>query len=235
MNETASGVSTVTTAPAAVRATVTVDGIDGSGKSTFARRLVDLMGKRAVLFAVDDFRRPVDWTAPGKSELEVYYHQRYDLVALDSCLRAFRDGQPSCRFRTFDGAREALGDEREVVFGDAVVAVVEGVFVARLRSSVDVLSVYVDIPRAEAEWRVRARDQAKGRTLEEVQRRIDQRYFPAHDRYLREQQPRERAAVLFDNSDPRAPRVMHARLPAGPGWAPVRAALEQLLADTFAQ
>lgn len=214
-----------------VRAIVTVDGIDGSGKSTFARRLVEQLGPRAVLFAVDDFRRPVDWATPGRSELEVYYQRRYDLVALDTCLRGFRDGQPGCRFRPFDGASETLGPEREVAFGAALVAVVEGVFVARLRCSVDALSIYVDIPRDEAERRVRARDQAKGRTLQEVQRRIDQRYFPAHDRYLGEQQPRDRAAILFDNRDPQAPRVMHARLPAGPGWAPVRAALETLLAD----
>ena len=219
---------------AGVRAIVTVDGIDGSGKSTFARRLVDALGSRAVLLAVDDFRRPVDWAQAGKTELEVYYQRRYDLTTLDICLRAFRDGRSSCRFRGFDSAHEALGEEREINFGDAVVAVVEGVFVARLRSAVDALPIYVDIPRAEAERRIRARDQAKGRTLAEVQRRIDQRYFPAHERYLAEQQPRDRAAILFDNSDPALPRVMHARLPAGPGWEPVRTALESLLVDAVA-
>jgi uridine kinase len=216
-------------ASAGVRAIVTVDGIDGSGKSMFARRLVEALGSRGILFAVDDFRRPVDWAAAGKSELELYYHRRYDLDALDTCLRAFRDGRPGCRYRMFDGAREALGEEREVAFGAATVAVVEGVFVARLRTSVDVLSIYVDIPRAEAERRVQARDRAKGRTAEEVQRRIEQRYFPAHDRYVMEQQPRDRASVLIDNRDPSAPRIIHARLPMGPGWATVRGALEQLL------
>jgi uridine kinase len=231
MNEKAPLGSDVGTA---VRAIVTVDGIDGSGKSTFARRLVEVLGPAGVLLAVDDFRRPVDWNTPGKTELDLYYHRRYDLIALDNCLRAFRDGQPSCRFRGFDGAREALGAEQEIQFGAALVAVVEGVFVARLRSSVDALPIYVDIPRDEAVRRIRQRDQAKGRTLQEVQHRIDQRYFPAHDRYLQEQQPRDRAAVLFDNRDPAAPRVMHARLPMGPGWAPVRAALEKLLADAVA-
>jgi uridine kinase len=215
-----------------VRAIVTVDGIDGSGKSTFARRLIDVLGPRGVLFSVDDFRRPIDWARTDHPELWLYYHQRYDLVALDACLNAFRDGKPSCRFRGFDGAREALGEEREITFGEARVAVVEGVFVARLRSAVDALSVYMDIPRDEAARRVRERDLGKGRTREEVDRRIEQRYFPAHDRYVSEQQPRDRAAVVLDNRDPRLPRVMRARFPSSPGWVTVRAALERLLDDS---
>ncbi len=214
------------------RAIVTVDGIDGSGKSTFARRLVERLGARAVLFAVDDFRRPVDWAAPERSELEVYYHRRYDLSALDDCLRAYSEGHDSCRFRCFDGARELLGTEREVNFAAVEVVVVEGVFVARLRSIVDALSVYVDVPKEEAERRVMARDMAKGRTAEEVRRRIERRYFPAHDRYMLEQQPRDRAAIVLDNQNPSQPRILRARLPSGPGWSAARGALDDLLAES---
>jgi uridine kinase len=215
---------------ARIRAIVTVDGIDGSGKSIFARRLAEALGARAVLLSVDDFRRPVDW-AQGKSELDVYYHRRYDLAALDDCLDAFRDGRRACRYRGFDGAREALGEEQEITFNGAEVAIVEGVFVARLRNAVDALSIFIDIPRAEAEARVQKRDLSKGRSPGEIQHRIRERYFPAHDRYVRDQQPRERAAVVFDNRDPRLPRVVRVRLPTGPGWSVVRAALEQLLIE----
>lgn len=214
-----------------VRAIVTIDGIDGSGKSMLARRLTEVLGARGVGFAVDDFRRPVDWGTGDAAELEVYYRRRYDLGDLDECLRAFRDGEPSCRFRTFDSAAEAIGPAREVNFGDAVVAVVEGIFVQRLLCAVDALAIFVDIPRDEAARRVRARDLGKGRTLADVNHRIERRYFPAHDRYLHEQQPRERASVLIDNREPQNPRVMRARLPDGPGWAVVRGALEELLGE----
>jgi hypothetical protein len=79
---------------------------------------------------------------------------------------------------------------------------------------------------------------AKGRTAEEVSRRIDRRYFPAHQRYRQERSPRDRAAVLIDNTDPLRPRLL--RTPASSrdsgsraaasGFAPVHAALAELLA-----
>lgn len=229
MNEHLS--ATIVGNPTLTRAIVTIDGIDGSGKSTFARRLQAILGGRAVLFSVDDFRRPVDWSRTERSELDLYYQQRYDLSALDSCLRAFVEGHPGCRIQIFDGGKEVLTGVGEMTFGNAEVAVVEGVFVARLRCAPDAFSIFVDVPREEAAARVRARDLGKGRTEEEVDRRINRRYFPAHDRYLDEQQARERAAVLIDNRDGQSPRMVRARLPDGEGWALVRRALEELLAE----
>ncbi|HEY0715662.1 MAG TPA: hypothetical protein VGF45_23470 [Polyangia bacterium] len=229
MNEHLS--ATIVGNPALTRAIVTIDGIDGSGKSTFARRLQGILGARAVLFSVDDFRRPVDWTRTDRSELDLYYRQRYDLAALDSCLRAFVEGHPGCRIQIFDGNQEILTGIGEMNFGAAEVALVEGVFVARLRSAADAFSIFIDVPREEAGARVRRRDLVKGRTVDEVERRTNRRYFPAHDRYLTELQARERAAVVIENRDGQKPRLIRARLPEGPGWALVRRALEDVLAD----
>lgn len=232
MNEHLS--ATIVGNPALTRSIVTIDGIDGSGKSTFARRLKAILGGRAVLFSVDDFRRPVDWSRTDISELDLYYQQRYDLSALDGCLRAFVEGHPGCRIQIFDGVKEILTGVGEMDFGGAEVALVEGVFVSRLRGAADAFSIFVDVPREEAAARVRARDLSKGRSEAEVDRRINRRYFPAHDRYLLEQQARERAAVLIDNRDGHRTRMLRARLPAGPGWALVRRALEELLAEPAA-
>jgi uridine kinase len=229
MNEHLS--ATIVGNPALTRSIVTIDGVDGSGKSTFARRLQAILGARAVLFSVDDFRRPVDWSRTDRSELDLYYKQRYDLGALDGCVRAFVEGHPGCRVQIFDGNREILTGVGEMTFGAAEVALVEGVFVARLRCAADAFSIFVDVPREEAAARVRKRDLSKGRTEEEVERRTMRRYFPAHDRYLSELQARERAAVLIENRDGQRPRMVRARLPDGAGWAPVRRALEDLLAE----
>ena len=74
-----------------------IDGIDGSGKSILADRLVGALrddGVASVLFRVDDFRRPVDWARTDRREVDLYYDDYYDLPALERCLRAFRAGEP---------------------------------------------------------------------------------------------------------------------------------------------
>lgn len=222
----------------AERGLVTIDGIDGSGKSVLARRLLEALGSSAALLAVDDFRRPVDWHGPGSTELDVYYQQRYDLGALEGCIARFMAGDDGCTFPEFDGATETLTGERAVDFRGKRWLLVEGVFVARLPSAAGALSVYVDITEDEARRRVLVRDQAKGRTAEEVNRRIDGRYFPAHARYRAERSARDKAAVLIDNGDPARPRLLRSppRPPEDdsrivtPRFGPVQAALAALLA-----
>ncbi len=212
--------SAVTTA----RGLVTVDGIDGSGKSRFAARLAQLLG--ALALSVDDFRRPVDWERRDRSELDLYYDERYDLPDLDRCLEAFLGGADACLYRTFDSASERLGPERRLSFAGHSFLVVEGVFVARLGAAARALAIFLDIPRDEAWRRVVARDLGKGRTEAEVRRRIEQRYLPAHERYLAQQRPHERAHLVIDNRDPLAPRLVHADAPPGPGpWEAVREAV----------
>lgn len=211
---------------ASTRSIVTIDGIDGSGKSVLARRLMAALEDRAVLFAVDDFRRPVDWSRTDRTPLDLYYDERYDLLALDRCLRAFLEGAPACEYVGYDGARETLGGEpHHVSLAGVTHAIVEGVFVARLVAAAAAFSVVLDIPEAEARRRVMARDLEKGRTLKEVTRRIEQRYLPAHARYQAECRPRDRAAVLVDNRDVNAPRVVRASFPSQPELAAVRRAL----------
>jgi uridine kinase len=204
-------------ARATTRTVLTVDGLDGSGKSMFARGLAAALGPRAIRLAVDDFRRPVDWSRPDRSELDLYYDERYDLADLDRCLAEFVAGRPGCRYRPLVGATEELGVEQELPFGQATVAIVEGVFVARLAHAARAASVYLDISREEAWRRVVARDLSKGRTEAEIWRRIKQRYLPAHERYLAECRPRERARLVIDNREPAV------------AWPPARAAVAGLL------
>jgi uridine kinase len=214
------------------RTLVTLDGLDGSGKSVLAGRLLAGLGAKAMLLAVDDFRRPVDWTRTDRSELDLYYDERYDLGALDGCLRAFAAGADGCAYDPFDAAAEALGGRRRLSFTGVSCLLVEGVFVARLAAAADAVSIYVDIPEAEARRRVLARDLQKGRTEAEVSRRLEQRYLPAHARYQAACHPRERAAVLIDNSDVTAPRLVRSVTPSGAAYGPVRALLAALLGNS---
>jgi uridine kinase len=213
------------------RRIVTVDGIDGSGKSVLARRLAAHLGPQAALLSIDDFRRPVDWTRTDRSELELYYDERYAFAEVDACLQLFLTGAPACSYRAFDGMREVLGETRALSLAGVSLLLVDGVFVARVPSAERALSIYVDVPAQEARRRLLTRDLDKGRTPEEITRRIDHRYFPAHARYHAERGARERAAVLVDNTDFRAPRLLRANIPQEPGWQPLRDALAAAIAD----
>jgi uridine kinase len=179
---------------------VAVDGIDGSGKSRFAAALAAACaaaGVPATLLHVDDFRREVDFSGlDADAEAALYYDRYFDLDALDGRLVSFRDESA----------------------GEAGLAIVEGVFTLRVptvaaAAALVVLTVSAD----EARRRILTRDRAKGRTQEEITRRIARRYFPAQARYRAELDPEARAAAIVDNDDWQRPRVVRytpGRLPA---------------------
>jgi uridine kinase len=188
------------------RPIVAVDGLDGSGKSQLAAALAAACaadGVAADLLHVDDFRRDVDFGGlEAGAEAALYYDRYYDLAALDGRLASFRQsaGPP---------------------------AIVEGVFTLRVpavaaSAAVLVLRVSAD----EARRRILARDRAKGRSDEEIQRRIARRYFPGQDRYRAECDPEARAAAVVDNDDWRRPRLVR-RVP-GAFPAPIERWLDDL-------
>ena len=166
---------------------VAIDGSDGSGKSTLAENLLAALtdsGAAVRLLRVDDFRRPVDWSRSDRAELDLYYDEYYDLAALERCLRAFLDGAPVVAYAVADLQRpEVITNQRLEVSGVQGL-LVEGVFVRRLptvATHATVIDVQVD--PAEARRRILARDTAKGRSEDDVQHRMDARYFPAQQRY----------------------------------------------------
>ena len=133
----------------------------------------------------------------------------------------------------FDSAKEQLTGTRAVDFAGKRWAVVEGVFVGRLQAAapqaLQALHVFVDLPRELADARIQQRDVDAGRAPIEVRRRIDERYFPAHDRYLAECDPRNRAHVVIDTSELQRPVLTRAEWPQDSAWQAVRAALEAVL------
>ncbi|CAN5914087.1 hypothetical protein BH11MYX3_BH11MYX3_12800 [soil metagenome] len=197
---------------------LTIDGLDGSGKSTFCRQLFDALGAGgipAVPIRVDDFRRPVDW-ACVEAESAAYYDSYYDLAACDQTLRAFLAGERSVEVPVYDIAREQRTGARPLPLEGVSVAVLEGVFPLRMPSAAAGTLIFLETSEAEARRRIVRRDLAKGRSEAEITRRIDQRYFPSQARYWSQFHPRDRADVIIDNERPAEPRGIKrdlARLP----------------------
>ena len=73
----------------------------------------------------------------------------------------------------------------------------------------------------------RLRDRSKGRTDQEINRRIDRRYFPGQWRYHAEHDPMSRASVVIDNDDWRQPRIV--RRAPGSLPAPIERVLDGML------
>jgi uridine kinase len=167
------------------------------------------VGIATVLLRVDDFRRPVDWRRPGRSEAEIYYDDYYDLPLLDRCLQAFGEGAPSVEIPTFDSTAEQIDGSRTIAYGGAALAIVEGVFTLRVSAlSARAAVIHLQTSFPEAHRRIVTRDTARGRSLADVTHRITARYFPSQERYLRDLDPRSRADVIVDNERLGSPQVL---------------------------
>jgi uridine kinase len=210
----------VSGAARAVRELIAIDGLDGSGKSQFARALAAACEAEGagpvVVFHVDDFRRPLPTGASPVDEAMLYYDRSYDFALLDACLRAFLRGAPGITIPRFDPVREGLEGEHPLRFDDARLALVEGVFVMRAAEAAAAPLIALEITEAEARRRILVRDLARGRSLDVVEHRIDHRYFPAQRRYREAFDPLRRADVVIDNQHwdhPRLLRCAKGRLP----------------------
>ena len=147
-----------------------------------------LSGRKAGVASphVDDFRRPTDFSqlAP-EAESALYYEHYFDFAAVGEALSAWAGGAP-----------------------DGAVTILEGVMLLRAALPSGALLIVLEVSAAEARRRILARDQAKGRTPEEIARRIDRRYFPAQARYRAACDPLGLAALVIDNEDWARPRVV---------------------------
>jgi uridine kinase len=203
----------VRAAASPVRAIVPIDGLDGSGKSQLAARLAAACaanGAGVTTFSVDDFRRAVDFS-DGAAEPDLYYDRYYDFSAFDSCLRAFLEGDAQAVIPRWDSLADRIEGEKTLRFGDAELAIVDGVFLRRAPIIAAGPTVLLVVSPEEAQRRIMERDRKKGRSDEEIVRRITRRYFPGQERYRREHDPVGQAAVVIENDDWRSPRLVRRR------------------------
>ncbi len=190
-------------------ALVAVDGVDGAGKTVLADDLAGVLvrrGDRVVRAGIDGFHRPrVERYARGRSSPEGYFHDSFDLDAFRRCvIEPARAAAGHVRTAAFDHRADAAvaGDEVDV---SGAVVLVDGVFLQRdeLHGVWD-LAVYLRAPFEATYARMSARDGSPPHPDHPDNRR----YLEGQRLYLRGCRPEERADVVLDVTDVRAPVVV---------------------------
>jgi uridine kinase len=165
---------------------IAIDGPGGSGKTTLATTVAELLDD-ATLVHGDDFYRPMPEHEREQLDPQQGYQQYFDWQRLrDQVLAPLRAGR-AARYQSYDWVTGQVASWHEVSPGATVI--VEGVYSARPELIPYChLTVYVDTPREICLQRVRGR----GGSSEEWIRR----WRAAEDFYLRTTWPQSRVQLL---------------------------------------
>lgn len=189
---------------------VAVDGVDGSGKTTFADELAAVLrdlDRHVVRVSIDDFhhRRAIRYRR-GRDSAEGYWRDAFDVDRFRAdVLEPFGPGGTR-RFRraAHELATDTVLDGPYEHAADGTVLLADGVFLHR-----DELepfwefSVYLDVPFTISVPRMGRRDG----TAPDPDAPENRRYVDAQRRYLATCRPAERADVVIDNADLDRPRI----------------------------
>ncbi|MDR6415530.1 uridine kinase [Pseudarthrobacter sulfonivorans] len=194
------------------RSLIAVDGVDGSGKSTFADDLAAVIGERPVIvIRVDDFLNLRDVRHQrGRESPEGFWLDTYDYETLfrDVLVPLGRGGNGCYRPAATDHRKDVRpGPPIRQAPEDAVV-IVEGMFLHRdeLAECWD-YSCFLDVPFTETARRMAVRDGSHPDPEHQSMRR----YVGGQRLYFEAAQPWQRATRVVDNTNPARPRI----LPAG--------------------
>jgi uridine kinase len=189
------------------RLLVAVDGVDASGKTTFAEWLAEtlrLCGRSAQVIHADDFMHVSSVRhRRGRNSPEGYFHDSYDYESLtrDVLEPLSAGGAGWFRAGVVDRNRDVVMHRPEQYADQQMMTIVEGLFLLR-----DELvewwdySVFLDVDIQTSLTRKERRD---GLVLDPANP-LTRRYIEGQDIYVERCRPRERATWVLDNVDSKA-------------------------------
>lgn len=187
-----------------------MDGVDGSGKTTFAEELAGVLSRPAVVIHLDRFLNPrAIRYRRGRTSPEGFWLDSYDYAAIvgDVLEPISREGSGWYREACHDLATDSALDLPPVrAPGDAVV-IVEGLFLHRdeLVSFWD-SSIFLDVPFSETARRMARRDGSNPDPEHESMGR----YIEGQRLYFAAAEPWTRATLVVDNTRPERRRIVDA-------------------------
>jgi uridine kinase len=196
--------------PRAGRTLVGIDGVDGSGKSSFADLLADLLresGLTVIRISFDDYLNPQAVRyAQGRRSAKGYFEDSYNQERfLTDVLEPLRsDGSGCYRTAAYSFAEEAPVSAPMQVAPDDAAVIIDGMFLHRpeyWRSPTDKvwnLSAWLDVPFTESYRRMAERDGINPNP-EDIS---NARYYQGQLMYISKCEPQKRADIVIDNSQP---------------------------------
>ena len=175
-----------------------IDGLGGSGKTTFTKSLEIEMRKKGLKISVlhiDDFIHPKNVRYNNSiSEWKCYYdlQWRYDYL-IDEILLPIKMGHLiNKQIELYDKDKDAYMHHHLKMDLDNIL-IIEGVFLQRaeVRPFLDYV-IYIDVPKEERLKRALARDIYIG-DKPAILTKYEKRYFPAEDKYVSEYNPAKKA------------------------------------------
>ncbi|MFI6041512.1 hypothetical protein ACIA8C_07745 [Nocardia sp. NPDC051321] len=192
---------------------VAVDGITAAGKTTWAREIIDGVGRRGrqgIHISMDGFHHLREHRyRQGRGSAVGYYEDAYDFdsFAREVLIPLGPEGDRRYRTRIMDLATNLPVQDTLMTAQPDAVLVVDGSFLQRdLRGLWDVV-VFVDTSFEMARDRGTQRDATLFGGVDKAAAAFDERYHVASRMYLEQVQPARQADIVIDNNDLSRPRL----------------------------
>jgi len=204
---------TISTLHPGRRTSVAIDGVDGAGKTMLADALaprVVAMSRQVIRASVDDFHHPrAVRYARGRYSPDGFFLDSYDYPAFHRLLLDPLAPQGSGRYvaRHFDHRSDQAVAPCPRQAPPAAALIVDGIFLHRpeLRTCWD-LSIFLQIDFAVSRERNAVREGTPDAL--DLDTSSNRRYAGGQQRYLSECTPAQRADIVIDYNDFRAPKVL---------------------------
>ena len=201
---------------------VAIDGIDNAGKTKLAKELtfpLKRSSRQVVSISLDGFHHPKQYRyRRGEYSPEGYYYDSFNLEAVISDVLEPLNPMGNRKFRRkiFDYTIDEKIDSPWETAQNNVILIFDGIFLQRqeLDAYWDI-KIYIDIDEDVSLDRAIKRDLHYYHSIDVIERKYHQRYFPAHKIYFERCHPKQRAENIIDNNDWQIPGLTFQRAVAG--------------------
>jgi len=194
---------------------VAIDGVDASGKTTFANQLAEVLKKssrQVIRASVDNFHNPEQIRhSKGSLSPEGFYQDSYNYPALiENLLRPLGpNGNRQYCTAVYNYRLDQPIDSAFKTALENAILLIDGIFLLRpLLLPYWDLTIYLDADFKNTVLRGVTRDTALFGSAEAAAARYRERYVPGQQHYHQHARPLDKADILIDNNKLEAPEII---------------------------